>query len=196
MSTNQLSNSRKRGHKPGNITAQQQVFIKAMQADPGMKPSAAAKVAGYSNPSAAAAKLMKKPHINAELSKQLTSRLERLEMNGDRLLQELAFCALRDPIDLCNEYGEIEISDLSKIPERMRRCIESIEVVERYDREGNPITTTKVKLVPKAPAIEMAMRHFGMFEKDNNQKGKDTLQGVWDKIADQNFDPNTVIIDV
>lgn len=191
MSTRKLDKNRKRSFNTSKITAQQEIFIKAMQADPAMQPAAAARVAGYKSPGVAASKLLKKPHIRAEISKQLSERLERLEMNGDRLLQELAFCALRDPIDLCNESGQIELNDLSKLPERIRRCIDSIKVTERHDKEGNPITTTEIRLVSKASAIEMAMRHFGMFEKDNAQTSKVTLN--WDQLMDGSEPPNNVI---
>lgn len=182
--------------RAAKITSQQWEFIKAMQSDPAMSPSRAAKKAGYASPYKSGNALMKKPHIQAEIGKELKKRLDRLELSGDRLLEELAYMALRDPIDLCDEEtGEIIIDDLRKIPERMRRCIEGIETVDTYDSEGNMTRKTKIRLCSKTASVEMAMKHFGMFEKDNSQQSGNVVIVNWDTLTEpvQEQKPGNVI---
>ena len=132
-------------------------------------------------PSVAANKLMKDKRIQAILGKVLRERLERLEMSGDTLLRELAYCALRDPIDLCDENGHLDIDDMRNIPERMRRCIEQIKVREFTDEDGNTERTTELKLTGKLAAIEIAMKHHGMFAPQQHQVTMTSIN--WDDLC-------------
>lgn len=177
--------SRKRGYQPDKLTAKELLFIAEMNGSANMSPTRAAKAAGYKSPSSAGQRLMDRPRVQAALGTQLQKRLDRLEMDGDRLLEELAYMALRDPIDLCDENtGEIIVDDLRKIPERMRRCIEGIETIDTYDGDGNLTRKTKIKLCSKTSAVEMAMKHFGMFEKDNSQQKDAPIFVNWDRLID------------
>jgi len=171
----------KRGANAKRLSTNAQVFVAELLNDNLFNPTAAAKRAGYAAPSVAANKLMKDKRIQAILGKALRDRLERLEMNGDTLLRELAYCALRDPIDLCNENGQIDVDDLRKIPERIRRCIDSIKIKESTDDKGNVERTIELKLTSKLAAIEIAMKHHGMFAPEQHQVTMTSIN--WDDLC-------------
>lgn len=162
MST-KLIEDRTRGADIKKLTAQQQRFVLELMNDPSFNANAAAKRAGYSNPSVAACKLLKQKNIAAILGKEQSRRNTELRLDANTLLRELAYQALRDPLDLCDENGTIIVDDLRKLPERIRRCIDSIKVKQIRDAEGNVVgQTVELKLTPKMMAIELAMKHFGL----------------------------------
>ncbi len=170
----------KRGANVKRLSSNAQVFVAELLNDGMFNPTAAAKRAGYAHPSVSANILMKDKRVQAILGKALRERLERLEMNGDTLLRELAYCALRDPIDLCNEEGRIEVDDLRKIPERARRCIDSIRIKENTDNEGNTERTIELKFTGKLAALEIAMKHYGMFAPEQHNVNLTNLN--WDDL--------------
>lgn len=157
-----LVSPRKRGSNLSSLTDQQEIFVRELLADDLFSTTEAARRAGYKNPSQAANKLLKNPVIQAALGKRQYERSQRLEIEGDRILQEVAACALRDPLDLCDEQGRIMIDDLSKIPERMRRAIDGIKVKQHTNKEGEVTQTIELRLVPKATMLELAMKHLGL----------------------------------
>ena len=173
----------KRGANVKRLSTNAQVFVAELLNDNLFNPTAAAKRAGYAAPSVAANKLMKDKRIQAILGKALRDRLERLEMSGDTLLRELSYCALRDPIDLCNEHGQIDVDDLRKIPERIRRCIDSIRINDYTDKKGNTVRTIELKLTSKLAAIELGMKHFGMLAPQQHQVTMTSIN--WDDLCKQ-----------
>jgi len=169
----QLVKSRQRGVDPSKLTDQQRMFCEELAADTNFNATEAARRVGYKNPSSTAGKLLKQRKIQAYLGKVLGDRQRRLQIQQDDVLRELAYIAMRDPIDLCDEDGYIIINNLKDIPERMRRCIDGLEVVERE----NPITGEKtqqfkLKLVGKLGALELIMKHLGMLDSKGEGTGK------------------------
>lgn len=123
----------------------------------------AARKAGYKQPNVASAKLMANSRIAKCIGNAQRQSLEKLELTREAMLRELAFCALRDPADLCDEHGAIITDDIRKLPERVRRCIDGIKQRITTDKDGNTTVVTELKLSPKIAAVELAMRHFAMF---------------------------------
>lgn len=150
----------------------------------------AARRAGYKHPNVAAAKLLKNRSIAAVIGKTQREDLERLDLDRDALLRELAYLALRDPIDLCDADGMIRVDDLRRLPPRIRKCIDGIKVKQETDRDGNVTgQTIELKLAPKTPAVELAMKHFGMIGPDMNVEQKVMVN--WDPLYhDHSNDPD------
>lgn len=132
---------------------------------------AAAIRAGYPAKTAAvrASKLLKHPVIKAFLGKQERLDAEKLGLTRERILLELACLALRDPIDLCDEDGMIRIDDLRKLPSQIRRCIDGIKVKQTTDSDGNMSQMAELKLAPKTPAVELALKHFGLLMPEKHE---------------------------
>lgn len=157
-----LIESRRRGADLSKCTVSEQTFVAELVANNLFDPTRAARKAGYKNPSQAANKLMKRRRVKAALGKALKERMDRCELTADRVLKEVEYCALRDPIGLCDKNGFIIIDKLSSIPEQLRRCIDGIECRQYTDENGRVTQVIKLKLVSKAVALELAMKHFGM----------------------------------
>lgn len=172
--------NRKEGLK---LTDKQRVFVAEYLVD--RDPKRAAIEAGYSVATAGAqgGKLLKHPLIAKMIRSCVDTILDKTEFRAEDVLQELAYCALRDPIDLCDENG-ILVTDLRLLPKRMRRTIDSIKqtVVIRTDEDGNQhkTVTNELKLVPKLGAIDAAMKHFGLYA-PTKVEGEVNVNLNWDE---------------
>ena len=127
---------------------------------------------------------MAKPVIQAALGKALRLRLERSQLTAERVLLEIAYCALRDPIDLCDENGNI-VLNLRNIPEHARRTIDSIKQRTYTNRDGDMVTETELKLTSKMAALELAAKHFGL---TNPADGNLITKVDWDKLLGDGSD--------
>ncbi|KKN70633.1 hypothetical protein LCGC14_0429060 [marine sediment metagenome] len=158
-----LIKPRKRGGNWKYLTSGQYMFCLEMLASKMMNAAEAARNAGYHNPAQAANKLMKIKRVALILKKEMEERIDRTKLSADRILEEVAYCALRDPLDLCDENGKIIMDDMRKLPERIRRCIDGIKLKRYVDAETGDVTETmEMKLVSKMSALELAARHFGL----------------------------------
>lgn len=130
--------------------------------------------AGYSKKTARviACNLLKHPLVSKIVGKLLRENNEQRELRREDVLRELMYMAFRDPIDFCDKNGMIRIDDLRLLPERVRRCIDGIKVRQKTDRNGDVTQTVELKLCPKTPAIDLCMKHLGMFP----DKVAETLQ--------------------
>lgn len=133
----------------------------------------AAKEAGYKHPQVRGAELLKNPLVAASVGKIRRLDLSQFEIERGEILQQLHYLATRSGRDFVDENGRI-ITDARLLPERAAQAIDGIEQEETIytDDEGNETRKikTKLHLVPKAHAINMAMKHKGLFEADNAQK--------------------------
>lgn len=162
----------KRGASDKRLTAAERTFVKAMQADKMMNPTAAAKIAGYKNPSQRANSLMKKPVIQAILSKELHQRAEKFEIRADEVLQELHHLAMARSEECFDEKGQL--LPIKEMSDRAKAAIKSFKVTEKIveGKKGQQITlrVTDVELHDKRGSLDMLMKHLGQYEKDNGQK--------------------------
>lgn len=140
---------------------------------------AACKKAGYEDPEGEAKKLLKSKRFKRAVGHLQYRNAELSQLQRMDILEELSKLAMRDILDFCDENGVLQC-DLSKVPPHARRCIDGIEVRQKLSRQGEVIgQTIKVKLVPKLPAIEMLMRHMGMFAPQEH-KHEHTMN--WDEL--------------
>lgn len=146
------------------ITIKQMDFVNALMQDPGFDPRKAAAKAGYKSCHVMGYKLLRKRTVQEYLGTRMREREKATGVTNARVLQELEKITLRDPIGLCDENGLIITDDLRKIPEDMRRNIDGIEVKQRLDKKTGEVVsqTIRLKLVSKATAIELSMKHRGL----------------------------------
>lgn len=151
------------------LTPKQLLFCKEYLID--LNGTQAAIRAGYSKKTAEvqASTLLRNPKVKNYVQKLMDKRSDRIEITADRVLQEIAKIAFNNIQDYIDE-GNV-IKDLKSIPKDHAASVESIKIIET-EWEGGSKTSTSFKLHSKDSALEKLARHLGIFEKDNNQKGK------------------------
>ena len=161
----------KRGASLRRMNTGEQMFVKALMADPQWNPTRAAKAAGCKNPSQDANRMLKSPVVQAALGKAIRERAEKFEIKGEHVLKELAAISSVNPQDLVDEEGNV--IPLHELPRHVAAAIKSFKTVEReVAGEGGEMTTVKgceVVFHDKLNALEMLAKHLGLFEKDNAQ---------------------------
>lgn len=158
MSTRKLTASR-RGANPEKLTVQQQMFIEAFFADRKMNAANAAKVAGYDSKSAPA-KLLANPTIKAIIQKRMQEIFWEHAAERQRILRELMAISFANPQDLLNADGTPK--KLHELPQEVARSISNFKV--SYGDDGKTVTGFTASFHPKLQAVELLMRHLGMFE--------------------------------
>lgn len=151
------------------LTAKQERFIQEYLVD--LNATAAYKRAGYSGKGnvaeAAASRLLRNVQVQAEVAKRTKTTAAKYELTQELIIrsivQELAF----DPAKLYGQDGQLlPITDL---PEDVRMALTSIEF-EQHGSPEAPVFVRKVKWAQRQGAREQAMKHMGLFEKDNKQR--------------------------
>jgi hypothetical protein len=167
--------------KEGVLTARQELFVREYATV--VDGQRAAINAGYAKGSAAVTgcKLLKNPLIVAGINKLQAKSAKKMDFTREKVLAELAKGLFRDPIGLEDANGFL-VSRLKDIPPELRTIIDSFEVIQDLDKEGNPYSQKiKVKLVSKASVIDMGMKHLGAYaaeKTDNTHK----LNLDWDEL--------------
>lgn len=125
--------------------------------------------AGYSPKTAGSQgeRLLKKAEIRAEIdaliAKHAATAGLTVEMVMASIVRELSF----DPASIYDEWGNIK--PIHEMPADARKCLVGMETAQVGSPEA-PVMVQKVKWVNPAQAREQAMKHLGLFEKDNSQK--------------------------
>lgn len=157
------------------LTPKQQRFVLEYLKD--LNASAAYRRAGYisGNPNVNAPRLLAKAGVQAEISKRLAARSEKVELTAEQVLRELKTAAFLDPIALFAADGTL--LPLSEMPEAARRAIAGLEVEEIFEGSGKDRVwigrLRKIKLVSKEGTLTLAGRHLGMFRDKVELTGKD-----------------------
>lgn len=102
--------------------------------------------------------------------KQALLRAE-TQITTEKVLKELISFAYSDITD----YIDLSKEDLKALPSELRRCIQSIEQVDKewfnpVTKEKEKETTYKIKLVDKMKSLDMISKNIGFYEADNRQK--------------------------
>lgn len=139
--------------------------------------------AGYSAKSAQvqASKMLLDPIVKEYLAKHTAKRVERLNVDADRWLEEVNSAAFLDPDAMFADDGTL--LPMSQIPERHRRAIAGFEVIETFEmREVNgrrqKVWTgylKKVKLVSKEGTLNLCAKHLGFIKDKLEVTVKDEL---------------------
>jgi len=130
----------------------------------------AAREAGYKGKDKSlgvmACKVLARPRVAALIGKLRREQLAELELSRREILEQLYYLATRSGTDFVDEKG-ILIENINDLPKRAQEAIDGIEqeiTTITYD-DGSEVqkVKTKLRLVPKATALDMAMKHKGMF---------------------------------
>ena len=158
--------------RPSRGRAQKRTeFCEAYLAN-GHKAAAAAVAVGYGkgrSARSAAHRFLAELTASGELATAARQRGEAAALETVRTLREVARVAYADIGRLFDAEGRlIPVADLD---EDIRAAIASIELWP----DGTP---KRVKLWPKIEALEKAMRHAGLFERDNRQSQQNMILQV------------------
>lgn len=116
----------------------------------------------------------RRPEVAERIRFVKAKHLKALQMGPDETLAVMAQIARFDPRLLVDERGRaIPLQDW---PPELAAAVQGIEIEEEVSegREGAPSTVTrtaKIKTADKNKALEMLMRHHGLFKTDNDQTG-------------------------
>lgn len=181
--------------KPGQnkLSAEQRrsLFIEAYLSN-GENATQAAMAAGFSPKSAGCqgSRLLKNVKVAQELDSRRAKVLEKAGLNTERVLQSIADALFFDPRKLYREDGALKaVTDLD---DSTAQALAGIEIVEEYGPAPNDMEleaqpnggglkrsrgrrvvvgyTAKIKWLDKNTAREQALKHFGLFSKDNGQR--------------------------
>lgn len=127
----------------------------------------AAIAAGYPAKSAGvmASKLLKNKWVAAEISRIELAIILKLGLTKERILQQLYYCATRSAEEFVDSDGMI--LPIPQLTVRARACIDGVKQkvrtwTDQHGEEHKEIET-EYKLVGKASAVDMAMKHFGAY---------------------------------
>jgi len=155
--------------KPRAGTAERrQAFVQAYIAN-GHNATQAAIAAGYSEQTAYSQgqRLLRNVETQTELARLAHAVANITGLETKRTVQQVAWLSYLDPLGAFGPDGRL--LTLAQMPPEVRACIASIDI----DKETGAIT--RVKFWDKNAALEKAMKHHGLYEKDNGQKGNQNL---------------------
>lgn len=154
-----------------DLTEKQLIFAKEYLVS--MNATESAKLAGYSEKTAYSqgCRLLKNVKVKAYIDYYLKERASKLDITPNRILEELGHIAF---FDIGNIYDGISLKEIDNLPENVRRAISGIKSrMEKSDGE-NVAEIVEIKSNDKLKAIEMLMKHLGMYAVDNEQNKSDT----------------------
>jgi phage terminase small subunit len=159
------------GNGQAAATARRNAFVQAYIAN-GNNATQAAITAGYSPKTAYSQgqRLLKKVEISRELAEAAQSVAEITGLKTQRVLLETARLAYSDPARIYREDGSVK--HVTEMDEDTRAAIAAIEINENVVDGVVVGRTTKIKFWDKVRALEMGMKHLGLFERDNSQQGE------------------------
>ena len=140
----------------------------------------AALKAGYAPRSAKqqGSRLLKRPDVieamrehRKLLGRQHVQTLERIALDGERTREALARLAYFDPRKLVNPDGSAK--NLHELDEQSAAAVAGFEVSESWIGSGKnrcKVITTKVRLVNRVAALDMAAKVTGEYATDNQQR--------------------------
>lgn len=119
--------------------------------------------------------------IATEIAERARALANKYELTTERVLQEVARLAFADPRKLFHADGRLK--QIHELDDDTAATIASIEVEEINAGDTTIGLTRKVKAWDKNSALEKALKHLGLFEKDNAQRNpiKDMTDEALDK---------------
>jgi phage terminase small subunit len=133
----------------------------------------AAIAVGYAPHSAGVtgSRLLRDTDVQAAVYETEERALRKARLSTERVLQELERAIFADPRKLYDEKGRLK--PIHSLDENTAAAIASLDVDDMVTRKGllgRAIgRTTKVRFIDKLVAIDRAMKHLGLFERDNRQ---------------------------
>ena len=165
--------AKKAGSSPAGAKARKALFVEAYCTN-GNNGTQAAITAGYSVKCARSVGSRLLAQCNALIEQRKAEILSHAEdktlLTAEEVLRDLANAMRVDPADMHDPVTGAFLP-MKDIPLAVRRELEGYETQE-LGAPGEVLIarTHKVKLSSKTARREQAMKHFGLFEKDNSQK--------------------------
>jgi phage terminase small subunit len=134
----------------------------------------AAIAAGFSPKTATSmgGRLIKEAGVAEMIAAAARKVAAKVELSTERTLREVRDIAYNDPRRFFRDDGSLKPP--REWDEAMAACVQSLEVSEIAEGAGKKRKvighTGKIKFWSKIDALDKAMRHAGLFEKDNRQK--------------------------
>jgi len=141
-----------------------------------MNATEAATKAGYSQKSAYSqgVRLLKDARIKQYIDKRLMDRAEKLDITPNRILEELGHIAF---FNISSIFDGMSLKEIDSLPENVTRAIGSVK--SKTEKSGDGFAeVTEVKSNDKLKALEMLMKHLGMYEKDNEQLKQEKVNDI------------------
>ena len=170
------------------LTPKQERFVLEYLKD--LNATAAYKRAGYeatgNSAEVNASRLLRHAQVEAEIARRTKKVAEKHELSAElvirSIVQELTF----DPAKLYGPDGKLlPITDL---PEDVRMALTAVEFEQAGSLDA-PVYVRKVKWAQRHQAREQAMKHLGLFERDNQQRNplegvpRDTLRALVERLG-------------
>lgn len=149
------------------LTPRQAAFIQEYLVD--LNATQAAIRAGYSERTARAtgAENLTKPDIAAAIQAAQEARAERLQIDADTVLQEiakLAYVNMRDFIRITpNGDAYIDLSDLTRDQAAALAEITVEDFLDGRSEDAREVRRVKIKLADKKGSLELLGKHLGLF---------------------------------
>jgi hypothetical protein len=104
--------------------------------------------------------LLKNVQTQHELTLAAREVADIVGLETKRTVQEVARICYFDPLGLFGPDGQL--LPLAKMTPQARACISGID----FDKDGR---VTRIRFCDKNAALEKAMKHHGLYDKDNSQ---------------------------
>lgn len=121
--------------------------------------------------------MSKDPVILSMLEQRRTNIAVKTELSTDEIMADMARALRFDPRKLYRQDGTL--IPIHELDDDTALCLTGIETVIVKGTEGDetPLFVKKLKWESKATARDQALKVFGMYEKDNQQKAG-ALEGL------------------
>ena len=116
-----------------------------------------------------ASRLMANPKVSLRISELSAPAAKLAGLTVERTLQEVARLAYSDPRKMFRPDGSM--IPIAEMDDDTAACVASFKH-DTFDggEEGESGSTTKLKVWDKNAALEKAMKHLGLYERDNSQR--------------------------
>lgn len=154
--------------KGKSLNRRQKLFVQEYLID--LNATQAAIRAGYSEKTARfiGAENLTKPNIQAAISKAISSRAAKNEMDADATIREIALLASSDMADYVrvDEAGAVTVIPLDQLPEGKSKAIRKLKErrIIKSTAEGDQVmeSTLEFELYDKLKGLELLARHHSL----------------------------------
>lgn len=179
--------------KAGEHTSDQQ-FEWLMLVLNGMNGTEAARQVGYANPVQSASRLK-----NCESLRPVLERMRQLAAKDAGITAQQVLWRYQEVLDidlleLVNE-DTLECKNLSEVPKWVRKCIQSITVEEKTDKNGTVTRSWKFGMMSKDNALNSLARHSGVLKEKVEVQHKVSALDMAQLLEAENDAANNQVID-
>lgn len=120
-----------------------------------------------------ACKLLKNTNVALRVEELRNEIYERNKATIDEVLSIGADMLRADIADAFDEHGNLK--NIHSVPKKLRRALLGVETNELKVDNFKVGEIKKIKLSDRSKILELFMKHFGLFEKNNEQKNAPTI---------------------